>query len=152
MESMETLSDLQTAAACGSLIERLFRSFGLSRFQVRPVVIPPETVDFDVYRILLETETAPLTLKTPDECIGGLQFSFMQKRFVYRFDNCVLSYETKCDERQRDRPWVTSGAMYVTPSANHARDLIEKLIQVLPKPTGAAGQIELTAVADAQAI
>ena len=150
MGPMETPADLQTAAACSSLIERLFTSFGLLRSQVRLVSILPETFDFDVYRILIETEVEPRTLKTPDECLGGLQFSFMQKRFVYRFDNCIFSYETQCDERQQHRPWITNGAIYVTHSVNHARDLIEKLIQALPKVTGEVGQIQLAATADVQ--
>lgn len=152
MGKMATHADLLTAASCSSLLAQLFMPFGLSMSHVRSVLIPPKTINCDAYRIRIETETAPSSLKTPDDFIGGLQFSFMQKRFVYRFDHYVLSYETVCDESQQHRPWVTSGAMYVMPSVNDARDLIEKLIQFLPQVTGEEGQLQLAAAADVQLV
>lgn len=146
MEPLATYADFQSVDECRSLLERLFATFGLISVHLRPVPVPPEAVDFKIYRLTLETESAPLVLVTPEDRIGGLQFSLMQRRFVYRYDNCVLSFETSCYEGLKRRPWMIGGALYVTPSIGNAQDLVEKLIQILPKTVESGSPIQQSAV------
>lgn len=146
MEPLATHADFQSIDDCRLLLERLFASFGLMSVHLRPVPVPPDTVEYKIYRLALETRSAPLVLVTPDDRIGGLQFSLMQRRFVYRYDNCVLSFETTCYEGLEQLPWRTGGVLYVTPSVGNAQDLVEKLIQILPKTVGAGSSIQTLVV------
>ena len=124
--------ELLTPATCIDVVERAFDEFDLVKSNISPIPVVAEGIRFRSYKMLLETRVAPWILPTPNECFGGLQFAHRQRRFVYRFDNCVLSFSIACDPTVHGSPWTTAGAMYLAPSVDDARELLNKLIQALP--------------------
>ncbi len=133
MLSTQKYSDLLTAETCFGIVEKTFHPFGLLHFsRSKPNGSQANFKILCCGHLSIKTQDAPLQLATPEECLGGLQFAYMQRHFVYRFDNCVLSLMTGCEERLAQKFWLTTGTLYLAHSIDDARNLVKNLIQLLP--------------------
>lgn len=144
-------SNLLTPFTFVSILAQVFNEFSLLKATIIPIRVGVDTFRYQPYRVMMKTRQAPLKLTTPAECLGGLQFSHQQKRFVYRFDNCVLSIIVTRDEVMPSKEWLSAGALYLAGSVEDAQDLIEKLVQALPLTVDGDGCAEALEIADSHA-
>jgi len=125
--------DLLTPTTCFQAIKRAFGEFDLLMSTISRIPVHVANISFRSYKLHLKTRSAPLLLATPNECFGGLQFALMRKQFVYRWDNCVLSFSVAGDEQSPAHGWSTAGEMYLTSTIDDAQELLNKLMRELLK-------------------